>query len=58
MTDAGHDDMEMKKFLIEQTFLKFPNKKFYMYVVSNFTCDLDNVSVIRVNKDDLQWWEN
>ena len=58
ITDAGHDGKEMKKFLIEQTFLKFPNKKFYMYVVSDFTCDLDNVSVIRVNKDNLQWWEN
>lgn len=57
-SSGGHDGEIMKKFLIEQTFLKFPNKKFYIYVISDFTCDLENVSVIRVNNDDLQWWES
>tara|TARA_X000001382_G_scaffold24809_1_gene15420 strand:- start:2173 stop:2877 length:705 start_codon:yes stop_codon:yes gene_type:complete len=58
MRDLGHGSNEMKDFLIEQTFLKFPNKKFYMYVTSDFDYNLDNVSVIRVGKEDLQWWEN
>ena len=57
LIDIPHDGELMRQFLIEQTFSKFPQKQFYLYTCSDFDCELENVTIIKVEDEEAVWWE-